>query len=75
LNHGDDYEEKTCRGHGFDAETGFPWYDDLYLDVVVLADGSFHLLDEDELDEALQEGKITQDEYDIAWQEANLARN
>lgn len=59
-----------CLGHGVDPETGIPWYDDLYLDIVVTPEGTVHLLDEDELDEALQDGKITPEQHAFAWQEA-----
>jgi len=36
-----------------------PWFDDLFLDIVVLPTGEKLLLDEDELEEALDEGQIT----------------
>jgi len=55
--------------HGLDAH-GVPWYDDLYLDVAELPDGRVLLLDEDELEEALAKGVITQAQYDLAWVEA-----
>lgn len=54
--------------HGV-TEEGVSWYDDLYLDLVVLPTGEVFLLDEDELEEALQAGVITQQDYDLAWQE------
>lgn len=56
--------------HGLNPE-GIRWYDDLYLDIVVLPDGTRHLLDADELDEALAHGLITQDDWALAWDEAN----
>lgn len=56
--------------HGLDAE-GIPWYDDLYLDIVILPDGTTHVLDADELDEALADSKITTEEWQIAWDETN----
>ncbi len=52
-------------------EDGVPWYDDLYLDIVVTPDGEIILLDVEELDEALREGKISPLAYDFAWQEAD----
>jgi len=45
-------------------------FDDLFLDVVMRADGAVVLLDQDELDEALSEGVISQAEYDLAENEA-----
>lgn len=47
-------------------EAGIPWFDDLYLDIVVLADGSRHVLDANELDEALTAGAITRDDWALA---------
>ena len=52
-------------------ENGQPFYDDLYLDVVVLPSGEVVLFDEDELKEALESGDITQKEFDLAYSEAN----
>lgn len=58
------------KAHG-PGDDGIPWYDDLYLDIIILADGAIHVLDADELDEALSEGKITQEEWQLAWDETN----
>lgn len=59
-----------CRRHGID-EDGVPWYDDLYLDIVVAPSGELRLLDVEELDDALKEGVISGFEYDLAWREAD----
>lgn len=45
-------------------------FDDLFLDVVMRADGAVILLDQDELDEALAEGVVTREQYDLAEKEA-----
>ena len=45
-------------GMGCDAD-GRAWFDDCWLDIVITADGRAYLLDEDELEEALQNGEIT----------------
>jgi predicted RNA-binding protein associated with RNAse of E/G family len=58
-----------CRAHGVD-EADVPWFDDLYLDIVVYPDGRVVVLDEDELDAALVAGAITQEDHDLAWHEA-----
>src|SRR4051812_12623750 len=42
-----------------------------YIDIVVLPDGTRHLLDADELDQALAVGTITQEDWTLAWDEAN----
>lgn len=46
-------------GQGVD-EAGVPWFDDLYLDLIVNPDGSMHVDDRDELDAALRRGDITE---------------
>ncbi|WP_202708818.1 DUF402 domain-containing protein [Sporosalibacterium faouarense] len=55
--------------HGVN-EDGKLYFDDLFLDVVVLANGEVFLLDEDELEEALENGEITDGEYNLAYKEA-----
>lgn len=56
-------------------EDGCPYYDDLYLDVVVLPSGEIVLLDEDELEDALNRGEITKDEFALAYSTANEIMN
>lgn len=51
---------------------GRPCFDDLYLDVVFLPDGSSLLLDEDELDGALQQGEISKEQAAMARQQAQV---
>lgn len=48
-----------------------PWFDDLYLDIVKLPTGEVLLLDEDELEEALASGMITQKDSDLAKRTAH----
>lgn len=52
-------------GNRFDTPDD-PCFRDMYLDVVVTADGEILVLDQDELDEALQQGEITPEEHDHA---------
>lgn len=52
------------------TENGTPYLDDLYLDVVFIPNGQPFLLDEDELEDALDSKIITQNEYDLATKEA-----
>jgi uncharacterized protein len=59
-----------CKQHGVGAD-GIPWYDDLYLDLVVDPSGVTELLDGDELGDALERGLVSPDDYELAWQEAN----
>jgi predicted RNA-binding protein associated with RNAse of E/G family len=57
------------RQNGLD-QRGIPWWDDLYLDVVVFTSGEVMLLDEDELEQARQDGEIDQADYELAREEA-----
>ncbi|OPA74803.1 hypothetical protein BVG16_23345 [Paenibacillus selenitireducens] len=54
-----------CKSQGV-TEQGVPWFDDLFLDIVVLPSGAVYLMDEDELDDALLDGDITQEDYELA---------
>ncbi|MDP4089247.1 MAG: DUF402 domain-containing protein [Bacillota bacterium] len=62
------------RQNGID-ENGIPFFDDLYLDVVVLPEGQVMLLDEDELKAALDSGEIDEEEYNMAYEEARQLMN
>ncbi|TFB22856.1 DUF402 domain-containing protein [Filobacillus milosensis] len=53
-----------CRGIG--TEDGVPYLDDLFVDVVYLPSGKVIVLDEDELDEALEQQEIDEDHYQFA---------
>lgn len=64
------YYIDICKVQGV-TDRGVPWFDDLYLDVVILPGGQLYLLDAEELDDALRRGLITQEDYDMAWDEAN----
>lgn len=50
---------------GYD-EDGVPWFNDLYLDLVVYPDGVVVEDDRDELESALAEGEITEEQYTLA---------
>lgn len=67
-----------CDAHGLDAD-GVPFTHDLYLDVLAVCqvhlDGSWgvtetEIIDQDELEDALQAGKVTREQFDLAWNEA-----
>lgn len=45
-----------------------PYQDDLFLDMVVTPDGKKHILDEDELANALKNGVISKKEYELAYE-------
>ena len=50
---------------GYD-EDGIPYIEDLYLDVVVYPDGKLIVDDMDELEKALQENDIKEEQFDLA---------
>jgi len=52
------------------TEKGIPFYDDLFLDIVVLTTGEVILLDEDELKDALDKNEITEKQYKDAMRHA-----
>ncbi|CAM3153740.1 DUF402 domain-containing protein [Paenibacillus sediminis] len=45
---------------------GIPYWDDLFLDVVVFPNGEFYIKDEDELEEALKDKCINENDYNLA---------
>ena len=51
--------------NGFDSINNSLYYDDLYLDVII-QDNDITVLDEDELVEALENGEIDKNEYELA---------
>lgn len=57
-----------CLGNKMDA-LGMPYYDDLYLDIVLVPSGEVLLLDEDELEDALKQGEITKEQFKLAYDE------
>ncbi|MBQ8653663.1 MAG: DUF402 domain-containing protein [Clostridia bacterium] len=54
---------------------GMPWFDDLYLDLVVKPDGYIHEDDRDELDAALRMGDITPEQHRLALDTAHTLKN
>lgn len=64
-----------CDGNKINS-LGIPYYDDLYLDVVLLPNEELLLLDEDELEQALKDNDITKEQYEMAYMEAhNIINN
>lgn len=57
-------------GQGIDAD-GIPYFDDLYLDLVVFPNGEIKVDDMDELEEALRQGDIAQEQFELAVNTAN----
>ncbi|MGI2293238.1 DUF402 domain-containing protein [Paenibacillus sp. GXUN7292] len=59
-----------CKAQGF-TDQQVPWFDDMYLDIVVLPSGEIMLMDEDELQDALVQGDVTIKEAESAKQTAD----
>ncbi|MFC7370615.1 DUF402 domain-containing protein [Fictibacillus iocasae] len=53
------------------VKDGIPYMKDLYLDIVVLPSGEVIRLDADELEEAYEKGKISEELYKLAWEESD----
>ena len=61
-------------GQGIDTD-GVPYFDDLYLDLVVYPDGTIIVDDMDELEEALSAKDITQEQFDLAISTSSKLKN
>lgn len=61
-----DIERSKCH-----YDLGIPYSEDLYLDVVVLPNGRFYTLDEEELKDAFITNKISKEEYEMAYNTMN----
>lgn len=53
-------------------ENNVPWWDDLFLDIIVLPTGEIIQQDEDELEEALINGFVDRRMYNLARTQANI---
>lgn len=60
-----EYYFDIFKSSGIDKDTGVAYYDDLYLDVTYCM-GKTNILDMNELEEALKDKDITQEDYDFA---------
>lgn len=56
------------------SENNVPWMDDLFLDLIVLPSGELIRKDTDELEEALINGIIDKNLYDLACEESIKVR-
>ena len=61
------YFDITVRN--FVSDLGEPMFEDLFLDIVMQPDGSLVLLDREELDAALAQDEITDEQYALAVRE------
>ncbi|WP_158598344.1 DUF402 domain-containing protein [Falsibacillus albus] len=56
------YYYDLCFDQGFDAKRNSPWYLDAYLDLVLLPDKQMYILDEDDLEEAVNTKQMSSDQ-------------
>ena len=61
-----EYYFDIIKESGIDPESKIPYFNDLYLDVVLEPNSKPYVVDQDELDEALASNDITKEEYDLA---------
>ena len=52
-------------------QNGNPYFEDLYLDILMTPDNKIKLLDEDEIKEALEQKQITEEQFELAYNHAN----
>lgn len=57
-----------CQGIGSD---GIPWYDDLYINIVILPDGTLYVIHQEKLEEAVRSGELNEGDAELAWKTAN----
>ena len=62
-----EYYFDICKNNGIDPVSKIPFYDDLYLDITYLYDGSIDILDENELMDAYNIGEIPDEELKIIY--------
>lgn len=53
------------------TQNGEPYIEDLYLDIMLYNSGNIEYLDEDELQDALDIGDITKEDFELAYKVAN----
>lgn len=56
-----------CTGNRL-TDKGIPYFRDMYLDLEVSSSEQIQILDEDEIDEALENGDVTKEEYNRAYE-------
>lgn len=63
-----EYYFDIIKNSGIDEQTKIPYFNDLYLDITLLPNGEVNIIDEDELEEALEEKDITEEDYELVMQ-------
>ena len=64
-----EYYFDIIKESGIDPDSKIPYFYDLYLDVVLPPNKEAYVVDQDELEEALNNKDITKEEYDLAIKE------
>ena len=60
-----EYYFDIIKNSGIDKETKIPYFNDLYLDITLLPTGELHVIDEEELTEAVETKDITKEDYEL----------
>jgi len=58
-----------CKGQGVTADR-IPWYDDLYLQMMILPGAQPYMIHQELLEEAVQRGELDVNDYELAWRTA-----
>ncbi len=66
-----EYYFDIIKESGMDEKYKVPFFYDLYLDVTLLPNGEISIIDEQELEEALKSGDITEQDYRMIIKEKN----
>lgn len=74
-NHGNLIEWYFDISKNVGIENGIPFEDDLYLDMIITPNGEKLVIDENELLEAFQNGDITKEDVDSAYQTLRYLEN
>ncbi len=61
-----------CHRNGW--EDGKPWWDDLYVDIILFPSGEMLVQDADELEDAYLTGVIDKELYELAWNEVRVIK-
>ncbi|TMV50304.1 DUF402 domain-containing protein [Paenibacillus mesophilus] len=60
-----------CKCQGV-LHNNIPWYDDLYLNIVILPGGQLYVTGQDRLDDAVRRDELGEEDVQLAWNTANL---
>lgn len=59
-----------CKCQGV-TDKNIPWYDDLYLTIVILPTGRLYVNNEERLEDAVRRGELAEEDSRLAWKTAH----